>query len=88
MKNIPGAIEAYRNAVEIDPKDFRAWYGLGQTYELQNMCNYALYYYSKAVLSRPKDSRMWNAMGSCYQKMDKNNEAQKCYVRAESCKDR
>ena len=32
MKNIPGAIEAYRNAVEIDPKDFRAWYGLGQAY--------------------------------------------------------
>ncbi len=23
MKNIAGAIEAYRNAVEIDPKDFR-----------------------------------------------------------------
>ena len=29
MKNIPGAIEAYRSAVEIDSKDFRAWYGLG-----------------------------------------------------------
>lgn len=29
MKNIAGAIEAYRNAVEIDNKDFRAWYGLG-----------------------------------------------------------
>jgi anaphase-promoting complex subunit 8 len=29
MKNIAGAIEAYRNAIEIDPKDFRAWYGLG-----------------------------------------------------------
>jgi anaphase-promoting complex subunit 8 len=82
MKNIPGAIEAYRNAVEIDPKDFRAWYGLGQTYELQSMCNYALYYYSKAVLSRPKDSRMWNAMGTCYQKMDKNHESAKCFARA------
>ncbi len=61
---------------------------MGQTYELQNMCNYALYYYSKAVLSRPKDSRMWNAMGSCYHKMDKHNESSRCYERAESCKDR
>lgn len=63
MKNIAGAIEAYRNAVEIDPKDFRAWYGLGQTYELQNQNHYALYYFARAVMSRPKDARMHNAMG-------------------------
>lgn len=62
MKNIAGAIEAYRNAVEIDTKDFRAWYGLGQAYELQNMNHYAIYYFGKAVISRPKDARMWNAM--------------------------
>ena len=29
MKNSTAAIHSYRNAVEIDPKDFRAWYGLG-----------------------------------------------------------
>ena len=35
MKNISGAIQAYRNAVDygilinLDPRDFRAWYGLG-----------------------------------------------------------
>jgi len=34
MKNISGAIDAYKNSVEIDKTDFRAWYGLGQTYEL------------------------------------------------------
>jgi len=27
----PAAIEAYRNAVDICPTDYRAWYGLGQT---------------------------------------------------------
>ena len=52
MKNSTAAINSYRNAVEIDPKDFRAWYGLGQTYELQNMNQYALYYFSRAVISR------------------------------------
>ena len=31
------AIEAYRRAVEVCPVDYRAWYGLGQTYELLNM---------------------------------------------------
>lgn len=79
MKNISGAIEAYRSAVEIDQKDFRAWYGLGQTYELQNMYHYALYYFTRAVMSRPKDSRMWNAMATCYEKMDKKNESTKCF---------
>lgn len=34
MKNVVGAIDAYRNATENDTSDFRAWYGLGQTYEL------------------------------------------------------
>ncbi len=29
MKNTNAAIESYRSAVDIDNKDFRAWYGLG-----------------------------------------------------------
>ena len=34
MKNSNAAIESYRTAVDIDDGDFRAWYGLGQAYEL------------------------------------------------------
>jgi len=34
MKNTSAAIESYRTAVDTDPADFRAWYGLGQAYEL------------------------------------------------------
>lgn len=29
LKNTSAAIESYRTAVDIDPKEFRAWYGLG-----------------------------------------------------------
>jgi len=29
LKNTSAAIEAYRSAIDIDPHDFRAWYGLG-----------------------------------------------------------
>jgi hypothetical protein len=32
--------------------DYRAWYGLGQTYELLNMHSYAIYYFRKAVALR------------------------------------
>ena len=39
-------------ALDINARDYRAWYGLGQTYELLNMFHYALYYYRKAVTLR------------------------------------
>jgi anaphase-promoting complex subunit 8 len=52
MKNISAAINSYRTAVDIDPKDFRAWYGLGQTYEINQMYNYASHYYANAALSK------------------------------------
>ena len=75
LKNTNAAIESYRTAVDIDNTDFRAWYGLGQVYELNQLYN-------------PQDSRMWAAMGNCYEKMDKHEEAIKCTQRAERVKDK
>ena len=37
----------FRNAVDLNRRDYRAWYGLGQTYELLKMFTYALYYYKQ-----------------------------------------
>ena len=45
LKNTPAAVEAYRRAVDLNPRDYRAWYGLGQTYEILQMFFYALHYY-------------------------------------------
>lgn len=64
---MPCPPDAYRHAVEISPRDYRAWYGLGQTYELLQMPHYALYYYHKAAAVRPGDARMWAALGQCYE---------------------
>lgn len=46
--------DAYRAAVSLNPRDYRAWYGLGQTYELLSMPYYALHYFRSA------------GVGSCY----------------------
>ena len=37
LKNTNAAIESYRRATEVNARDYRAWYGLGQTYELLKM---------------------------------------------------
>ena len=37
---------------EASCKDYRAWYGLGQTYEILKMPYYSLYYYNEAYKLR------------------------------------
>lgn len=37
---------------DINPKDYRAWYGLGQAYEILQMHLYAIYYYRRATALR------------------------------------
>ena len=46
--------EAYRRAVDLNPRDYRAWYGLGQTYELLHMPFYALHYFRRATQARAR----------------------------------
>lgn len=38
--------------VDINAKDYRAWYGLGQAYELLDMPMYAIEYYNQATTLR------------------------------------
>lgn len=42
---------------ELCRQDFRAWYGLAQTYELLRMPLYALFYFRRACALRPGDAR-------------------------------
>ena len=71
MKNTNAAIQSYRQAIEVNRRDYRAWYGLGQTYEILKMPYYCLYYYKQAQELRPSDSRMLVALGESYEKLDK-----------------
>ena len=77
-----GISHHYRRAVDVNARDYRAWYGLGQTYEILNMYFYALYYYRKAALLRPRDARMWIAIAQCYEKLHRVDDAIHGYERA------
>lgn len=68
--------------LEINRRDYRAWYGLGQTYEIIKMPYYCMYYYKQAQQLRPNDSRMLIALGETYEKLEKTGEALKCYYKA------
>ena len=61
----------FRKAIEANRRDYRAWYGLGQTYEILKMHYYCLYYFKQAQELRPSDSRMLVALGESYEKLDK-----------------
>lgn len=65
MKNTTAAVRAYRRALSVDKRDFRAWYGLGQTHEILYLHHHALHYFKQATALRPKDPRMWCAIGQC-----------------------
>ena len=67
----------HRQAIEVNRRDYRAWYGLGQTYEILKMPFYCLYYYKQAQELRPSDSRMLVALGESYEKLEKTPDAMK-----------
>jgi anaphase-promoting complex subunit 8 len=82
MKNTHAAIESYRRAVDVNRKDYRAWYGLGQTYEVLEMHSYALFYHQRAAALRPYDPKLWMAVGQCFGKVGKIMNGIRSYKRA------
>lgn len=47
-----GELRLIAMVIDVNRKDYRAWYGLGQAYELLSMHQYALYYYQHATSLR------------------------------------
>ncbi|KAK6035994.1 tetratricopeptide repeat protein, partial [Cooperia oncophora] len=82
LKNNAAACMSYRRAIEVDPQDYRGWYGLGQMYDIIKMPTYSLFYYQQAHLCKPQDSRMLVALGDVYQKMGRLRNAEKCFISA------
>lgn len=72
----------FLHIIEVNRHDYRAWNGLGQTYDILKMPGYSLYYYKQAHRLRPNDSRLLTALGEAYEKLDRPRCAAKCYERA------
>jgi len=67
---------------EINMRDYRAWHGLGQIYELVKLPNYALFYFTHARDLRPRDYNMLVSLGEMFERADRIFEALACYYKA------
>ncbi|CAG9570468.1 conserved hypothetical protein [Leishmania major strain Friedlin] len=84
VKNTTAAVEAYRTAVELNERDYRGWYNLGQIYELLEAYHHALYYYWHTTSLRPADPGMWVAVANCLEHDGRIAESIACLERAET----
>lgn len=67
---------------EINPRDYRPWYGLGLMYSKNNLQNFALHYFLLAQKLKPTDTRMLFALAQTFDIMGRCYEALVCYYRA------
>ena len=62
---------------------YRAWYGLGQAYEILGLLQFSSYYYSQAAALCPRDGRLWVALGGVFERIGRVHDAIMCYERAQ-----
>jgi anaphase-promoting complex subunit 8 len=82
LKQTGLAVHAYRRSLASQEREYRAWYGLGQAYELLKVPSRSLHYYRRATLLQPHDARMWCAVASCLETLGAKREAVRAYARA------
>ena len=73
------AVECYKKAVEIDPKDDRVWYNLVFTYDKLKNYEKAIECCKKVVEINPNHYDAWHFMGLLYEELKNYKEQLKCY---------
>jgi Flp pilus assembly protein TadD len=76
------AIECFRKAVQIDPKDYNSWNKLGAILAHSKMDAEAINTYKKALEINPYYARCWTNLGIAYLNLDNYNESRAAFLRA------
>ncbi|KAF7302678.1 TPR-REGION domain-containing protein [Mycena chlorophos] len=87
MENPQAAIESFRRAVGksyiyANPRDYRAWSGMGKAYGTLAMPNYALHYLTRALHLRPDEAEPWEDLGQAWEQLGKADMAISCLKKA------
>jgi len=75
LKRYNDAIEAFRQALHINPKYAEAWNNLGDTYRKLNRYNDAIESFRKALRIDPKYADPWNNLGVAYGELKRHDDA-------------
>ena len=80
--NYDRAINCFRQAVLLNPKDYNAWNKLGAMLAHSKMNDEAINTYKKALELKPNYARCWANLGIAYFNVDNYNDATDCFVNA------
>jgi len=83
-KDFDKAILGYRQAITINHRHYKAWYGLGSLYQSQEKFDIAEYHYRQAIKIHPRNSVIYCCLGMTYCAAFKFNDALDVLCKAES----
>ena len=82
MKDFDSAINFYRNAIEINPKYYKAYYNLGGALQELGELDAAVRSYKKSISIQPKYAEAHNNLGNVYRQQGHLDEALDSYSSA------
>ena len=79
LRRYTDAIEAYRNAVQLNPLSYQSWFGLGTAYDKLGNDQEAIGAYDKALAIYPRNPRILDAKGGLLKRIGRDAEAEQCF---------
>jgi tetratricopeptide (TPR) repeat protein len=87
LERLPEAFRAFKKVTEINPKNFKATYAIGNICEKMSRYKEGAYYYEKAAKLQPENAVAWYSCAKCYEFAEDPEKAEECYEKAVAVKD-
>jgi PAS domain S-box-containing protein len=79
LRRYSDAIDAYENALSLNPMSYQSWFGLGTALDKLGEDQNALEAYEKALSIYPRNPRILDAKGVLLKKIGRDAEAERCF---------
>jgi tetratricopeptide (TPR) repeat protein len=76
------SLQAFENAISLDPENSEAWYNKGVVLFYKGIFNDSLQAFNKAIEINPLDADAWYNKGSALAKIGKTTEAKEAFAKA------